>query len=579
MGAAVTRGLVARTQWRPGAVLVGVAVIAVASLWAIPAFAAPIWNIQSEAMPTAFQPSDGTGDDAYYITLENIGDVGSSGPVRVVDHLPAGITTSAPPQTLQTEQTGAGEGQWSCGGGAGQSVVTCSLVSPGGPPTMVPITSLYDDSEFQTSQAVVARIEVPVQVAPATAGHLENYVTVEGGGAPSATVSITNPVDLGPSTFGTAFMGFRAVNESSDTSMQAGGHPWALTTAFQFNQKLSADAVHAASNEFLYENAARTEEAVTEEAKTIIAELPLGLLGDTLATPRCAQREFSEPAPTGTVRTGSNISACPSDTRVGVASLQIPGFGPGYQLDSLVPISGHAAEFGFHYEGAPFVFFGDVAKTSRGYVLRITSPTPQANVRAVYLTFFGDPAAAFETNEKETAFLTNPVDCNASEEQRTLELHMDTWTHPGTGDPFNANFSDPNWIPANATLPPVEGCGALTFNPSLSFQPASEAEGGTTQADSPSGYNVNLEVPQNEEYSKLATPEIKTTKVTLPAGLSVSPSAANGLEACSNEQIDLESNGPGSCPLGSQSRYREGHDPPAGRSGGRRGLPWSAGMR
>ncbi|MGO9469260.1 MAG: hypothetical protein ACLQVF_34475, partial [Isosphaeraceae bacterium] len=176
------------------------------------------------------------------------------------------------------------------------------------------------------------------------------------------------------------------------------------------------------------------------------------------------------------------------------------------------------------------------------------------------VTFYGDPAAAFaeafsakEAEEaKETPFLTNPVDCAAGEEARTLQLHADSWPNPGVGDPFSPDFSDPNWLAASATLPPFEGCGALAFHPSLSFEPATAAEGGTTQADQPSGYNVNLEVPQNEEYAKLATPELKTAKVTLPAGLSISPSAAGGLEACSNEQIDLESDEPASCPHGSQ---------------------------
>ena len=64
----------------------------------------------------------------------------------------------------------------------------------------------------------------------------------------------------------------------------------------------------------------------------------------------------------------------------------------------------------------------------------------------------------------------------------------------------------------------------------------------------------------------MATPELKTAKVTLPAGLSISPSAAGGLQACSNEQIGLESNEPGTCPARLADRHREGHDATAGRS-------------
>jgi hypothetical protein len=200
----------------------------------------------------------------------------------------------------------------------------------------------------------------------------------------------------------------------------------------------------------------------------------------------------------------------------------------------------------------PITIYGDVVHSAGGYTLRVTALVPQAFVRALVLVFFGDPAAAFETGEKEIPFLTNPVQCGASEESRTLQLHIDTWTHPGAGDPFDGAFADSNWIPASATLPPAEGCGALAFAPSLSLQPSSPAQAGTSQADSPSGYNVNLSVPQTETFSELATPELKTATVTLPEGLTVSPSAANGLQACSDAQIAVGSDGPASCPMASQ---------------------------
>jgi hypothetical protein len=78
----------------------------------------------------------------------------------------------------------------------------------------------------------------------------------------------------------------------------------------------------------------------------------------------------------------------------------------------------------------------------------------------------------------------------------------------------------------------VSGCDLLAFNPSLSVAPSPAAEGGTTQADEPSAYTVNLSVPQSEDPSGLATPELRDATVTMPAGVSVSPSAAEGLVGC-----------------------------------------------
>ena len=65
----------------------------------------------------------------------------------------------------------------------------------------------------------------------------------------------------------------------------------------------------------------------------------------------------------------------------------------------------------------------------------------------------------------------------------------------------------------------------------------------TTQADTPSGYEVDLKVPQAPNvFGALATSDLKNATVTLPAGVSVSPAAASGpnaLEGCTAEQIDL----------------------------------------
>jgi hypothetical protein len=54
-----------------------------------------------------------------------------------------------------------------------------------------------------------------------------------------------------------------------------------------------------------------------------------------------------------------------------------------------------------------------------------------------------------------------------------------------------------------------------------------------TEADTPSGYEVDLRVPQVRNVpGLLATPDLEDAVVSLPSGTSISPSAANGLLAC-----------------------------------------------
>ena len=513
-------------------------------LIAIPnVLAAPIWSAEFEARPTVFQASDGTGQDVYDVHATNLGTSTSNGPILIVDHLPEGITTSQTPYTERGPATG--QYDWSCSEGAGQAVVSCESMIK-----LLPATALYNyedpgnAGEYPVGAGTFSNIEaiaIPVTVkSPRAADSAVNSVTVSGGGALIPTLtSKANPVDKGPSTsFGPSSVTLQGINSRGEAFTQAGGHPYALTTELQFESELNPDTVETPEP---YINSLGGD-----DAKTVIAELPLGMIGDPQSTPRCSAAQFTYG--------GDNQSNCPANTRVGVlfaSRASWPGVGP-YQVFNLAPEPGHAAEFGVTIASFPIVFYGDVINSARGDVLRVTALVPRATVHAISLTFFGDPAAAFTTGEKEVAFLTNPADCAASEEARTLQVHVDSWTDPGIGDPFNGDFSDPAWIFSSATLPPVEGCGALQFNPSLSFVPSAASEGGTSQADAPSGYNVNLQVPQTETYRELATSQLRTTTVLFPEGVSFSPSAANGLQACSDAQIALESNEPGSCPLASQ---------------------------
>ena len=148
-------------------------------------------------------------------------------------------------------------------------------------------------------------------------------------------------------------------------------------------------------------------------------------------------------------------------------------------------------------------------------------------------------------------------------------MHVDSWYHAGALNPDGTpDFSDPNWKEASTVVPPVEGCNQLEFNPShFELAPSGLLEGtheakagGTTRADEPSAYEGRLKIPQVETFGTLSRPELKNATVTLPPGLSVSASAANGLEGCSEAQLDIDSGEPGKCPGRIEARLRRSDD-------------------
>src|ERR1019366_6926263 len=95
--------------------------------------------------------------------------------------------------------------------------------------------------------------------------------------------------------------------------------------------------------------------------------------------------------------------------------------------------------------------------------------------------------------------------------------------------------------PAGISLPPfessstdsLEGCGQLPFNPSIGVETEERA------ASTPTGFNVDVHVPQQStlestlEEAGRAEADVKQTTVALPEGIQLSPSAAYGLLSCS----------------------------------------------
>jgi hypothetical protein len=162
---------------------------------------------------------------------------------------------------------------------------------------------------------------------------------------------------------------------------------------------------------------------------------------------------------------------------------------------------------------------------------RIENIPTQPEVVESKLEFWGVPQEHTGVGTP-TAFLTLPSTCTS---RPITRLHVDSYAEPGHYLAYE------NQTPVTAT-----GCGSLGFDPSLALG----AEPSTS--DQPDGASVDLKVPQpNDEPSKTDSPDPQTTEVTLPAGMTLNPSAANGLEACTNAQIAIGGDSAIGCPGGS----------------------------
>jgi len=101
------------------------------------------------------------------------------------------------------------------------------------------------------------------------------------------------------------------------------------------------------------------------------------------------------------------------------------------------------------------------------------------------------------------------------------------------------------------TVPPVgiEGCSHVPFEPITEVIPGPATSEKTS--DQPDGVITEVKVPQHEGAGEINTADIAEAHTTFPEGLTLNPSAANGLEACSPAKIHFESSTPAECPGGS----------------------------
>jgi hypothetical protein len=484
--------------------------------------ASPAWSIHSVAGPTNFVPGDTSGKEIYKVYITNSGSQATEGSqVTITDTLPSGITPNGTPTGEEYKSSGA----LSCASTPVQC--TYSGVMPAGD---------------------ILEMDIPVVIESSAERNVTNFVSVAGGGA-IASASAENAISATPAPFGINDFSFGVDGFDGTPDVQAGGHPYAITTTLDFNtQQVPGRSIYVPD----------------ENVKDVVVDLPLGFVGNPLAAPKCPLSELEEKG----AAEEFNIYDCPANTKIGDVTLRsaladgiassVAGSHsevPVSSLYNMVPEHGHPAEFSFTIgRVARAHLYASVVHTAAGYVLRVTTPNipaeflfpgPQGFVAGVTLTFFGDPASQ-DGGNPSVPFFTNPMACATSGSVATV--HVDTWTREGRVNPDGTpDFSDPSWIPAQSSLPPVIGCNALQFEPTIALTPDS------AHADAPTGITVDLKVPQapNNDFA-VATPELKDATVALPQGLALSPSAADGLQGCSDAQIALSSTQPATCPEASQ---------------------------
>jgi hypothetical protein len=303
---------------------------------------------------------------------------------------------------------------------------------------------------------------------------------------------------------------------ASDTSQfytQAAGHPPFGITDFRFNT-----------------SGAEGSEQPEGNVKEVRVDLPPGLSVNPFATPQCKIAELEG-------------SGCPADTQVGEVKLTAhlnlvellgepvgttitPPNTPVYNME---PPPGKPLEAAFKvalFETVVHIVGG--IETTGDYHEFFTIkdiPTTPELVES-RLIFFGKALAAGGTLQ----FITMPSTCNGPQ---TTYLKVASYQ----GQEETKGFTTPVG---------ASGCDKVPFAPSVKVTPTT-----TAQSDRPSGVTVEVKVPHDPE-APLDSSMLEDARVSLPEGMTLNPSAASGLTACTDAQFGKGSTAPANCPPGSQ---------------------------
>jgi hypothetical protein len=324
-----------------------------------------------------------------------------------------------------------------------------------------------------------------------------------------------------------------AANQDTADPFQAGAHA---------NWVFSFDFAHQEGG---------SENGVTfNDLRSVTNEFPAGFDASNTAVPTCTEAQLlavNPRAPEGF------LPSCPVASQIGTISLEIfvASLAPKHVTLPLYNMEvtnfGTTAEVGYYVVGL-FTQIAEVrVRPGDEGLTAINVGVPKlGEAHNVTVTLWGLPAAhendamrgavcgasgevppicrnelggPQEADIPVKPFLSNPTSCGSFE----ARIEADSWEEP-------LAFSK-----ASAEVGPTTGCDRVPFEPSIEAQPS------TRSAESPTGLNVSLVVPQTwENPVTISTSNLKNAKVTLPEGMTANPGLAEGLGACTPAQYASE---------------------------------------
>jgi hypothetical protein len=339
----------------------------------------------------------------------------------------------------------------------------------------------------------------------------------------------------------TAAVSFAIVGAGSASAIQI--ESFTFQSAAQGGGLLQQAGAHPEQTVATFEFAKDAKSVPLQQARDIRVNLPTGSIGNPQAIPTCTEVQLE-------------VEECPVESQVGVSKVKSVGFGgfifdTPYSLFNMEPPPGVLAQFGFKFATVTVHLVATVHSLPEYgttiTVRNVPQPSPLFRIENI---FWGTPAAAshdharFGPNENgefcgtengETGascpshltevlpFLTNPSACTPT---ALAHASVNSWSDPTFAEATAGNEEGGQPIG-------VTGCAAPPFTPTIEARPS------TPVADSPAGLHVKVSLSQHETPEGIAEAQLRDATLLFPEGMTVNPSSAQGLGACTPEEVGL----------------------------------------
>ncbi len=302
--------------------------------------------------------------------------------------------------------------------------------------------------------------------------------------------------------------------------------------------------------------------------RTVRVDLPTGLtVNPQSSAQQCQLAPGESPAECATKAPASKVGTSEVTATNPATGLSVTL--PKADVYNLVPNEGEPARFGLSLLGNDIYLEADIAWESDYHeyftihVTKLSLPTLPllgevariAKNRLVFDGMAGD----------DGTFITTPTTCFGGATSGSIFEHV--YSTYLRADAYEAPNLDPNFPNGSAfvesKIPPgtsPKDCNSIPFDPSIAVEP------NTPQTDSPAGPTVAVSLPEvtnsGRDEESQGTSQVRSAKVTLPAGMGINPSAAEGLATCTEAQFGKGTRNPVACPAASRIGTVEVDTPP-----------------